>query len=951
MTRPQIIEVHDLVRPHEPETVIAAANKALEFMEAPVCLKDHESALSVLSMIFYTYLNAGQYAEAALTAWGNRLFNPEPRSVQLIWRNIEKYNKILAMGGGAQGKTYSASVRYFLRWVRDPKHTLIKLISTTGGHARCFGKGTGIRMFDGTIRPVEKIAPGDLVMGPDSGPRTVLSTHSGRDRLFEVKPLRTEGFICNGEHLLHLQQAWDQPNRWINLGQTKTISVSEYQAKSGTFKEQYKLVRQAIELPELKQPFDPYIVGLWLGDGHRGVAALTTMDEPLRARWCDYFSARGFFIKEYHNGSRAHTYFARKPKLGSPFGKPRNPFVGFIKKEATTSCGQKMIPEVILRSSIEHRIQCLAGLIDSDGSENQGGYIITTCFPALRDGILDLCSSLGLHANAHPVRSTSSGGKRHGINWSIRIRGRCDLVPVLLERKRCHKVQTRQKFVSFDVKEIGEGEFFGFEVDGDHLFMLGNGLIAHNSNIYSTFVRLHRESIIPMPGIVRQDYIGLTTDDMHSAISRIAIKEGESGESALRGFHPLPRTQPHPIFGNMSWSIAILDEAEGIPAAVWKGVDNIASTKNVEVYAATNPVDITSEFGMRAEPLDGGWGNFDREDDTEWEGQQRWRVVRLDPAKSENVVARKEVFPGFMDYGGYCDYEAKGPASPDYDTFARGRYPLVTIQYHIIPSYFLNGAKSTLHFIGQTENVASLDPAFEDGGDNPTVTTGRYGLCAGWYDGKEFVKMEPKWCLQIEQQFVLSRRDTADMTEDVIEICRDLHVRPEWFIMDATGNATGVRDLLKRSFGEILALHWGEGATDRKIIEEDTQPAEELYNNIMSEMWFAFSRWLEFGYVRFSPTLDSKQLFSELTSRKYTRIGKIMRQAEAKKDFKKRNSGKSCDSADSAIMLVHLCRLRGEGQAAMLGPTKEKRKKTLWDDLNPYVELTEEKSPEWVEVV
>lgn len=39
------------------------------------------------------------------------------------------------MGGSAQGKTYSGLLRYFLRWVRDPQYTLIKLISTGGGHA------------------------------------------------------------------------------------------------------------------------------------------------------------------------------------------------------------------------------------------------------------------------------------------------------------------------------------------------------------------------------------------------------------------------------------------------------------------------------------------------------------------------------------------------------------------------------------------------------------------------------------------------------------------------------------------------------------------------------------------------------------------------------------------------------------------------------------------------
>ena len=41
---------------------------------------------------------------------------------------------------------------------------------------RCFGKGTEILMYDGSIKKVEDILVGDVVMGDDSTPRNVLSS-------------------------------------------------------------------------------------------------------------------------------------------------------------------------------------------------------------------------------------------------------------------------------------------------------------------------------------------------------------------------------------------------------------------------------------------------------------------------------------------------------------------------------------------------------------------------------------------------------------------------------------------------------------------------------------------------------------------------------------------------------------------------------------------------------
>ena len=51
---------------------------------------------------------------------------------------------------------------------------------------KCVAKGTRFIMFDGSIKNVEDIVAGDVLMGPDSKPRTVLATTHGIDNMYKV---------------------------------------------------------------------------------------------------------------------------------------------------------------------------------------------------------------------------------------------------------------------------------------------------------------------------------------------------------------------------------------------------------------------------------------------------------------------------------------------------------------------------------------------------------------------------------------------------------------------------------------------------------------------------------------------------------------------------------------------------------------------------------------------
>jgi hypothetical protein len=463
------------------------------------------------------------------------------------------------------------------------------------------------------------------------------------------------------------------------------------------------------------------------------------------------------------------------------------------------------------------------------------------------------------------------------------------------------------------------------------------------SNAFAGFKRLHTEAAIPLPGILRYDFIGLNTDARYSSIEQVAIKPGEDGRAALRGFHPIPRRVPHPKFGHLSVVILMLDEADDVPSGAYTGVDNIVSGQteqgNVQVYAATNPIKPSSEFARRAMPMR-GWESVDEDHTYEWEGHEGWHVIRLDARQSENYKERREVFRGLMTYEAAKGYEAKGVNHPDYQTFVLGMYPKQSSMYYIVPPYLLDDVVGTYHFVRAPYDIGVEDPAFAEGGDKAIFTSARYGLVDGWTDrdGK-FHEMPRRWCIQLDQQFEMPKKNTLEMGEDVIALCRKLHIRPEWFGGDATGMGHGLFDYLLKRFGEVLAVQWGEASTETKILDEDTEIASERYDGLVTEMWFAFARWVEFGYLKISPSVQTRELFHELSTRLYRQTGKTKSRASSKGEYKSVNSGRSPDFADSAIMVVHLVRMRGQDRAAMLPEHQEFKEPQAVDIFSPFDEF------------
>lgn len=374
------------------------------------------------------------------------------------------------------------------------------------GPTACHAKGQKVLLFDGSTKEVEHVRVGDLLMGPDSKPRKVLDTHTGVDKLLKIIPTIGEPWVVQQNHLLYnatYVKKGKRPNRKMEI-QYNIIQAKDYNNMSKTYKHCTYQTMASVEFSEKSLPVPPYILGLWLGDGSAKQPAITTMETEVVDVWTDYAHSLGLNIrKETKPDNLAATYFASVAKNNGL----RNPFLTLLRN--LNVYDNKHIPQLYLTSSKAQRLELVAGLLDTDGYIDSGrrSFEISTCYKHMCEQMLFLFRSVGLSANS---RVKSINGKDYYIITGSS--GEEVVPPCRVPRRALPVSRSNQRNSSFKIEDAGVGEFYGFEVDGDHLYLLDSFVITHNSgkSVCSTSLAKWRKSLednvaIITPKVMLQD--------------------------------------------------------------------------------------------------------------------------------------------------------------------------------------------------------------------------------------------------------------------------------------------------------------------------------------------------------------------------------------------------------------------------------------------------------------
>ena len=132
MTHDQLTTAHSILS-HEEKSRIECINYIYTEEGSTSRIDDPVLAHQLLLVYVNSLIAEGDLVGASLLLWGSTVFDVRPKSVKRIWDALDKHKKLLCMGAGVQGKTYTPTVKFFLRWLEDPANTSIKVVSTTAG--------------------------------------------------------------------------------------------------------------------------------------------------------------------------------------------------------------------------------------------------------------------------------------------------------------------------------------------------------------------------------------------------------------------------------------------------------------------------------------------------------------------------------------------------------------------------------------------------------------------------------------------------------------------------------------------------------------------------------------------------------------------------------------------------------------------------------------------------
>lgn len=423
-------------------------------------------------------------------------------------------------------KQQNKGLKKFTEFIDNSLYGNNIILTGGAGVGKCMSFNTPILMYDGNIKMVQDIKVGDEVMGDDSTPRTILNTTTGIDDMYKITNVKGESYTVNKEHILCLKYSnkkslLNRPKmkrfvvRWFDNKEIRTpskifsyakkdkeqvyleakkyfdniiedriceIKVSDY-LKLGPIKRYLNGYSVGIDFKENELDIDPYLLGLWLGDGTSSNSGITNQDAPIIK-----------YLKENLNKYDCYLQYRSKYTYSINGTKRNNYFLNFLKE--SNLLNNKHIPLIYKCNSRKNRLKLLAGIIDSDGTMDNNIFSISQSekHNKLMDDIIYLCRSLGF---ACYKKERITGYKKGGIKYNfksyrIHISGyKLNEIPTKIKRKQIieERKQIKDVLVSgIKVEYIGRGNYYGFMTNKNQRFILGNFIVTHNSHLTSFMI-------------------------------------------------------------------------------------------------------------------------------------------------------------------------------------------------------------------------------------------------------------------------------------------------------------------------------------------------------------------------------------------------------------------------------------------------------------------------------
>jgi hypothetical protein len=293
---------------------------------------------------------------------------------------------------------------------------------------------------------------GDYVLGSDGMPTKVILKSNVHSRpCYKVTLSDNSEVICDNVHLWdvdYVSPRYKADYHAILTADELYSRMTNLKARDlqGTF-----VIKnpKPLDLPKKELPIDPWLLGAWLGDGHRKTGSITVgaqdidnMKELLMTHWgaisvikdtdrdvftvtCTKSNKNSCFKNhEYANVEfgkycRVCQNIRKNPHTNFKYDGPEDnvPLSKLLRKNGLLY--NKHIPQEYIRSSYDQRLELLRGLMDTDGSWNplRKRCVFVSAVEGLADSVAELIRTFGV-----TVQRFTATDKLGNVSYRIEFR-------------------------------------------------------------------------------------------------------------------------------------------------------------------------------------------------------------------------------------------------------------------------------------------------------------------------------------------------------------------------------------------------------------------------------------------------------------------------------------------------------------------------------------------------
>ena len=390
------------------------------------------------------------------------------------------------------------------------------LVSAYTGWGKCLAPHEPVLMFDGSIKRTDALRSGDLLMGPDSTSREVISTNWGQGSMYRVTPDEGEPFECNGYHILSLKCVRDC--EYGKVDDIVNVPLREWLYWSDEKKDVYNLWRVGVEFPESKLDTAPYDMGISLDN---------------------------IWVLPHRTPTSSLIYITER----------------------------EHVPSAYLVASRQQRLELLAGLIDGGAQWKANGYRLITWNPRLASNLVFLVRSLGLGVD---ICDYPESGR---TMFEVYIHGDFESVPIRFFTKNPSPRRYDPLRTSFSVSSLGIDSWFGIRLSGDRLYLTGDFMVTHNTMLgyHAAFSTQKKTLVITTKADIFKQWINGAPKALGIDSSKVGAIRGDKCQVKDASFcvamiHSLAKKDRYPEWIRDDFGLVIFDEVHRLPADFFMAV-------------------------------------------------------------------------------------------------------------------------------------------------------------------------------------------------------------------------------------------------------------------------------------------------------------------------------------------------------------------------------------------